>query len=150
MPRDAPRKLVLKIDKYALDEECEKLPDDYGHWGEQLAAAKNRVAKAKAELELTEAELTLAIRKNHAAFGFSSRPSDKLVEAKVITEQAYQLALTEYNEARHEQDQYEVAVKGLDHKRPLVEQLSFLHNGSYFSKPSERPRGVKKRRKDDG
>lgn len=140
-----PRKLVLRIDKYALDEECAQLPDDYEHWGKLAAAAKNRVATAKAEMELVEAELQLSIRRNPDRYGFGSKPSEKVVAMKVLTESSYQAALAEYIDAKHEQDQYDVAVSGLGHKRPLIESLAFLHTQSYFSKPSQRPRGVKKR-----
>lgn len=147
--RDSPE-LRLRIDKHNLDEECERQPEDFGAWAERLAEAKNRVAKAKAEMELTEAELQLSIRKNPGLYGFAGKPSEKMVGMKVLTLPEYQVAQNEYIAAKYEQDQCEVAVSGLNHKRPLIQELCFLHNASYFSKPSERPRGVKKRRRDDG
>lgn len=145
--RDSPRMLTLKVDKYNLDEECEQLPDDYGYWAGLMVKAKDRVARAKAELKLTEAELGLAIRKNPGKYGFPGKPTDKAVEARILTCLEYQTALSEFNDAVYEHDQYEVGVNGLNHKRPMIEQLSFHHAQGYFSKPSERPRGIKKREK---
>lgn len=142
----------LSIDKFALDRECVELPEEYGRWGELLAKAKLRVARAKAELELCEAELGLAIRSNPGKFGFASKPSEATVAAKILTMPEYQLFQSESHEARHEQDQYEVVTRGLDHKKTMLEQLCFLHNASYFSKPRtaepDRPK-MRKRGRDE-
>jgi len=146
--RDSPRVLNLKVDRYNLERECERLADDYGYWGKKFALAKKAVAKAKAELKLTEAELTLAIRMNHGRFGFASRPSDKMVEMKVLTTEDYKAATAALTEAQYELDQYEVALNGLNHKRPMIEQLSYQHGQSYFN---SRPLGVKRKRgREDG
>lgn len=137
-----------KIDKYALDEEWERITDDVETVTAKLAKMKQRAADAKAEFERVTAVQTLKARSEPDKFGLD-KVTDASVEAAVVASEPYQEAQKALNKARFRVDQLQGDVDTLSTKKKALEDLVQLHFQSYFSgKPRDkrRPDEVRKTR----
>lgn len=128
---------VVTIDIHKLDEEWVSQPLIFMEYATKLADAKEAVARAKAEMELSEAELANSIRENPEQYQIT-----KITEAGIVAvikqDAAYKLTLRKYIRKRHEQDVLQATVDALEHRKKALENLVHLHGMSYFSEPKER------------
>lgn len=124
--------LFSDIDPNKLDEEWIHHPKMYHKWAKKSANAKKAVADAKALLDVTEAECAKFIRKNPTKYGVT-KATDSAVKSAIVLHPAYRKAIAAYNEAKHEQDVIDAAVKALDHRKAALQDLVFLWGQSYFA-----------------
>ena len=83
MPKEDDEFSFLDIDPYNLDEEWRDQPKLYGKWAKRLANARRDLEQAKANLELVEAELSIAIREDPSHYDIP-KATDKAVEKVVL------------------------------------------------------------------
>lgn len=140
------------IDMDKLDEEWCQQPSRYYRYATQLADAKRKHAEAKAALDVTEAELSLKIRKSPEAFLGDIKPTEASVSACVLTQPAHKSALTTVIATKHDCDVLEAAVWALDHRKKGLEnavQLQVMNYRSAPRPPQDVPRETVERMKDD-
>lgn len=137
----------FRIDKFSLDKECTRHPEDVHEYMMKLADAKLAAEEAEQVYIATKADLDKRIRARPAKFGIT-----KLTEGAV---QAAMRNTKEYNEAKtlKSQTQYEVdvlyaAVTALSHKRDMITSLISLFKMDYFSNLDEAPKTRKELRTD--
>ena len=102
----------------------------------EIPRAKLRVNKAKARMELVEAELKFAVRTDPVTYHLKSKPSNSEVDACVLMQAEYQEAQKAYFLARKDADYLDSAMTVLDHEKRALEDLVRLFGMNYFSKPT--------------
>lgn len=124
----------FEIDLDNLEKEWGKQPRLYHEHALHAADCRRKHAEAKAELELTEAELDREIRQNPMKFGID-KLTEKTVESCTVSSQRYQKALLNAIKAKHDLDVAEVAVETLNHKKYGLQDEVRLRLSDYFSEP---------------
>lgn len=122
------------IDAEALDQEWLGQPALYHKWAVRVADARQKVAEAKADLDVTKAEVGQAIRSNPEEYGVSKPTVDAINEAVLLAED-YQKAAAAVIKAQHTADVLAAAVAALDHRKRALENLVELQGRDYFSTP---------------
>lgn len=124
----------FQIDQNHLDREWLDLPGDIHDAATALADAKLKVAQAKAELELQEAELSRSIRDAPATYGIV-KVSEAQIEMAVRVQPEYREALRQYNTAKYEQDILQADLDALHVKKYGLQDNVVLWTRDYFSEP---------------
>lgn len=101
-----------------------------------IPKAKKRANKAKADMELIEAELKHEIRSDPVTYQLKSKPSNPEVDATVLMQDSYKEAQRKYLSARENVDHLDAAMTVLEHRKRALEDLVKLFGMNYFSKPS--------------
>jgi len=128
-------KFSLEIDPFALDEEWVEQPERYNELARRAALARKEHDEAKAQLELTSAELSDAIRSDPDSFGLV-KVTEASISSKILQQQTYKDALDEVIEKRHDLEVLQGALTAMDHRKTALSKLVDLHLSSYYSKPS--------------
>jgi hypothetical protein len=126
--------LRLEIDENRLDDEWIGQPRLYYEYASKLADAKRDLEEAKAEAEVTKANLAQLIRTDPEKFGLV-KVTEKSVEEAVAVQNDLADALREVREARHLVDVLTGAVASLDHRKKALEKLVELFLANYYSSP---------------
>ncbi len=129
----------VEVDIEQLDKEWVEQPTRFHKAAKKVADARHELAKAKAALEIIEAEVALDIRNNPTTFGLK-KPTETAVKNMVVVDKRTQTAVKTLNKAKHKVDVFEARVSALEHKKRALENLVSLHQSDYFSAP--RARGV--------
>lgn len=125
------------INRFRLDEECEKHAGIYHNWAEQLANAKDDVNTADDKLKFTLAERELIIRKKLETEG--TKTTEGMVKALLETDKEVLDAREACREATKSQYHLEAATKSMEHRKSELDNLVTLYAKAYFSKPEGRP-----------
>lgn len=126
----------IKIDPYQLDLECHGQSDMFIGWAEKASDAKADMENARSELSETEAKLKIECRITPENFGLE-KATDKAVEDAVKASPKYLKKVKAYNEARARHHWLsEVAVKGADMRKKMLNDLVSLHGQQYFAGPN--------------
>lgn len=125
----------LAIDQNSLDQEWLDQPRMYFRYAAQLADARQAYDAARADLDLTKAELDLAIRSDPQQFDLG-KVTEASIQATILNQKAYTRARDKLSAAKHEVDVLEAAVGALDHRKRSLERLVELFLANYFSRPS--------------
>lgn len=131
----------LQIDEKNLEKEWVEQPAKYFKYARRLANARNELEEAKAEFELTKAEIATDIRNNPGKYELPKVVNDA-VEAAMLQTTEYAAALSAVNKQKHRVDIYQAAVTSLDHRKKALEKLVELFMADYFSSPRA-PAGAK-------
>lgn len=155
----------LEIDHDSLDEEWLSQPELFHKYSTKEAWYERRLDEAKAELDVTKAELDKNIRSKPDVYGVK-KVTDKAVEAAMVLRDNYQDALEAVTLAKYNYNIARAARIALDQRKVALENLVKLHGQNYFSNPkasdevsrevvddierrSRRKKQALKRRKDD-
>lgn len=126
-----------RIDEQALDLEWLRQPKLYFKWASAYAAAKRDVSEAKAELDVTKAEVAAEIRKDPGFYG--CKGTVDAVNECAMLQPEYKAALRKLHRMQYHQDVIGAAVSSLDHRKKALENLVDLHSQNYFSEPRAKP-----------
>ena len=126
--------LDLQIDPHRLDDEWVAQVPLYHQWAAELADARRDSELEKSSLEVTKAELYLAVRTNPAAYALE-KVTEAALAATVAIQKGYVEAQKKVIKARHRVDVTEAAVKALDHRKTALSKLVDLFLADYFSRP---------------
>ena len=132
----------LSINKYRLDEECLSHSSLYFKYAEAQQEAKNRVSRAKNNLELVQSERNLAIREEltKKETKYTESMVDKLVAAD-------ELVIKAKNKLFNVESVYaklSVAVQAFEHRKSELDNLVKLYCSGYYSLPINGGTGVRK------
>lgn len=122
------------IDRYKLEEEANKQPELYRHYGKKLAIWSSKVKDLKRKLEYTQAACAEIIRNNPKEYGIK-KDSDKVVYALALEEDDYLEVHAEYIAAVQQELYYDYAVKALSQKGSMIKELVSLWLNNYYSNP---------------
>ncbi len=160
---DNSEELDLEVDRLRLDDEWVKHPKQYYVWAKKSADAQYVYDQAKAELELTKAELDQEIRNNPGTYGLPEKVTELKVANTIILQNEYQVALKYLNTKRHELDIAHAAVNTLEQRKRQLTVLVELwirdyyseatihgktNEGKEFEKKTVRSRGRKRRERE--
>jgi len=136
-------KSPFEIDRDRLDVECENQSLLCHQLNVLLADEEDRLATAKADMELTEAEVELAVRNEPEKFVPNPKVkiTETLISATVKVSKRYQTALRAYNAAKHAVGIAKAGTEAIDHRKRMIEKLCELQGRDYFSGP-RLPKGV--------
>ncbi len=125
---------ILTIDLNRLEEECANQPKLFFKWASQLSDARQLVDEAKNEMEVTKADLNLAIRANPSKFGIE-KSTEKSIDAAVLSHSQYEGAFNKHLQAKHKLDIVQAMVTAFDQRKRMLEKEVDLHGQKYFAKP---------------
>ncbi len=129
---------ITHIDKNRLDEECERHQDLYEEYAIMLADAKEAFNRLDAKVDLAKAEVELLIRDNPKAFDIS-KVSEAAIKAAVIASDTYQEKIRLRIRAQKRVDTLTVIVRGMEHRKTMIEKLCELDARGYYARPT--PKG---------
>lgn len=127
-------KKLMDLDLGTLELHWVEQEKFHRRFARQAVEVKDRLNRANSALELTEAEVKGKIRRNPSKWGIDKLTEGQVSEATIRSE-AYQAAVTEVNEAKHEVDVLQATLNTLEHRKRALENLVTLHGQSYFAKP---------------
>jgi hypothetical protein len=111
---------VIDIDQTQLDVEWIRQPKMMRRAGKKLAKARLAYNESKADVDLVEADMTLKIKQSPEDYGLE-KPTEKAVDAAVITSKQYQRAVRLMNKKKYEVDVLESYCTALDHRKRALE-----------------------------
>ena len=126
-----------KINRFKLEEECEKHPGIYYIYMEALADARIIVDKRKDKLELISSEVYL----NYSGMDKlpnGSKTTGENVKAYVNKDEKVQSAKKKLLEAKSDLSTLEAAGKALEHKKSQLDNLRHLWISGYYSDPNRK------------
>jgi hypothetical protein len=126
---------VLEIDEFALEKEWLRQSKLYFEWAERVAKAKKDLDIHKNRLEVVKAEVSLAVRQFPKNHGIEVKPTEKLIEAVVVTDEQVTSALQTVAKIRHRCEVASAMVGALDHKKTALSKLVDLFLASYYAEP---------------
>src|SRR5438128_12025775 len=98
---------IVEIDPNNLDKECIKLPSDYLQYCFAAVEAIADLDEAKAELDVTEADILSDVRDNPHKYGLeiserTKAPTDKACAAQVAIDPRYKKMIEKVNGLKYE------------------------------------------------
>lgn len=128
-----------KIDRLALEQECERHPSLYHFWSEEYAQAKSEVEVLQNKLSGLRASLMLRFRKKPPE---GVKITESVIVSLVDDDEAVQDLENEIIEAKHIRDKLQSAVNALEHRKKMLDNLCSLWVHGYYSEPkaTRRPR----------
>jgi len=145
----------VKVDRFFLEKACQEHSNIFRVYSEKLAEAKEERNDAKDVLEYTKSKVEMKYRQ-------MKEPPVKITEASVTslvhTHAKVKDAKKDYTAASKAVDTYEAAVRALEHKKSMIDNLVKLWIAGYFSDPGRaqddvaknKSRSKLKRRGNDG
>lgn len=128
---------VFDVDEANLVKAWGEQPRLYHQHAIKLAEAKRDHERAKADLDVVEAELYQEARADPGSFGL---PTDKAatetaVKNAIALQKRSKRAVNAVLEAKHAVDVHAAMVDALDHRKKLLENLVHLASMDWFSSP---------------
>ena len=123
------------IDKFNLDEECDRQVGLKLKYGKLLAEARESEALAKNELKVVMAEVDKEVRADPKRFGIA-KPSEKAFENAVLLDLRVQSLIGDSIRAGFEVDIREAQVYALSDRKSMLEKEVDLFLSGYFSRPN--------------
>jgi hypothetical protein len=131
--QDQARRLLV-IDKYNLDQEWEEQATLYFDLAVNLADARAAVDRAKAELDLVEAEADKDVRLHPEKYGVE-KITEASVKAAVLASKQRRAAYEDWVVAKHDAAVADAAVSACDHRKRALEKEVDLFLANYFARP---------------
>ena len=126
----------LKIDQDSLDMECIRQPKLYMQYAEQVAEAERALNNSKLTLDIARANTDSDIRKDAKEKG--EKVTEAIVANKILADKDIIKQMEVVNNYRKNYSILQSAVKAMDHKKTMINNLVSLWIGSYFSTPTNK------------
>lgn len=134
------------LDQKRIDQEWRNQVKKVIEYGTQLADARRTHEKAKASLDLAEADLDSKIRKFPEEHGIE-KVTEGAIKNAVIINAKYQYAKEKLINAKYEVDRLQVVMDALEHRKKALESLVQLWSREYYAEPRA-PEGTSEKVKD--
>lgn len=128
---------MFDLDLARLEEHCLDQPRRMEKAVRMVASGKDRLDRARAELDLTESTAEFAVRSSPTEFGIT-KISEAAVKAAVKGHKDVQRMVRKVNRWKYKVNLREGVVTALEHRKRMLETLTTLHGQSYFAKPKAR------------
>lgn len=123
---------LLKLDKHALDVECEDYASRYYKFAEASRKTAEALGEAQLELKEMKAELGVHIRRNPHEFGIEKLTVDAVADA-ITTHQEVKTLERQILDLTSENEKAENARKSLDKKGSRISNLIDLFTHDYYA-----------------
>lgn len=124
----------IKINKFKLDDVCEKHPGLYHYYADKLAEAKSDLNDAEDKLKLIQAEQELFIRNNWD--DKNGKQTEAGVKAVLETDGKVQNQKEIVRNLQREVNTYTASVIAMDHKKAELDNLVRLLIAGFYSVPN--------------
>lgn len=123
----------VKINKYKLEEECEKQASVYFYWAEQLADAKSTLNEKEDALKLISAKKELEIRNE-----WDTEKNGKQTEAgiKAMLETALESTKGKVRDAQANVNTLIASVSAMEHRKSELDNLVTLLVKGFYAAPN--------------
>lgn len=125
---------ILEINELKLDKALYEQPKLASKWLKKLAKARFVHDTAKAELELTEAELAKKIRESPEDFELEKITENAIADA-VVRHEDYQEGIASVNKAKYAVAMLEATCTAIEHRKRALEKAVDLFGMEYFAIP---------------
>ena len=134
----------FEVDEMRLEAEWVKQPGLFMRYNQQLTAAQDNRDRARAKLDLLQAQVSSAVRADPERYGVPAKYTEAVITNAVTTNADVQAAQKQFFDFRAEAAYLDRALTALEHKKKALESLVSLHAMGYYSAPKERsvPRGA--------
>jgi hypothetical protein len=129
----------VRINKYKLDEECEKHSSLYYYWAEKNADAKKILSQSEDLLKYTLAETEITLRKNWDD-SKDGKQTENGIKAKLENHPNIRKIKEQIIENQHQVNILSAAVSAMEHRKSELNNLVSLQIGGFYSTPT----GIKK------
>jgi hypothetical protein len=138
--------LDLSVNRNNLEADLGSIPNDIKLWADAVVENQLDLMLAEQKLDLTQAQLSLAVRSNPAEYGIAKITED-LVKAVVTVQPGYQAALTEYNTKKNAVNASKAVLDALEVRRSSLKHLTELTISGFLGSTTVNPMpaGVKSR-----
>jgi len=123
------------IDPNNLDLECLNQPELFCKWADRATLAEEYYEAAKFKTKVVEACLQNDARANPEKFGLT-KVTDTAIKATALIHDSHQEAYKAEIEAQRILGLLKNAVRTMDMKKRMIEELGRLHGQKYFAGPS--------------
>ncbi len=124
----------IKINKYKLEDECEKQASTYLYWATKNADAKSSLNEADDALKLVLAQIDLSTRNNwDESWG---KQTENSIKAVVESNQKVLDAKKKVADCQREVNTLTAAVSAFEHRRDELKNLTSLLIGGFYSAPN--------------
>ena len=125
----------VSINKFKLEDECERHPELFRFYSDLLAETKSEKDVCFNKLEFMKAEIELTIRKGN----YKNAPdkiTDSTVKALLLNDTRVHDQMNRLDSIKKELYHLESAMGAIEHRRSKINNLVQLYQSGYFSKPS--------------
>jgi len=136
-------------DKYRLDWELVNGPQIHNDWGKVESQAKKEQQKAKAKIDLVNAELDEDIRTNWEDYNFDKRPTEAAIKQAIIKSDRYQKAMEDFIEANSNVNYLGHCMDEFDQKHDNLGRLIKLFLTGYYSESTAIREDIVEKKLDD-
>ena len=127
----------LRINKFKLEEECEKQPSLYGYWANELSDIRAEKDQAEDKLDLLEANVELNYRTNPPeGMKVTEATIKSMVESNAEIQKQKEIVRDKKSKLYH----FETAVKALEQKKSSLDNLVTLFVKGFYSQPDGKRR----------
>jgi len=133
---------IIDIDDLQLDKEVLRQGRDMRKAGRLLSKARFAHAEAEAHVDLVFADLSHKMRSDPESFDLKDNPPVQMVKDAVTRHKKYQRALRELRERKKELDDIDAFVKGMQHRKTMLELRVQLLGLEYYAEPSDKKMGA--------
>ena len=154
----------LTIDKYALEEECEKQANLFAEYALDFAAKLQIMEEAKLDLDIARRETKLTkevvfatadMRVRRSAENLGEKVTEAIVKARVVTDKRFQEEVHSLDSALDEKERDYIQIKseveiaaGLKEackqKKDMLGHMAFLWGADYYADPPTETRTIEK------
>lgn len=134
LSKDNDFKIDIRINKYKLEEECEKHPSLYYRYSELLAQAKNERDDELDRLAVVLANVEVEIRKDPP---IDCKLTENLIKALIEENKKVISQKSKVRECKKQVHILEAAVNAIEHRKSMLNNLVQLYIKGYYSKPGE-------------
>jgi len=125
----------LELDPLQLDVAATMQGELFFKWSQRWVVAREAMDRAKLDLDITENELNIDVRRNPDDYGLD-KVTEKLAEAAVKASAKYRKKAEQLIEKRKIAGRLEKAVMAMEQRKRMIEVLITLHGQQYFAGPS--------------
>lgn len=126
----------LKVDRNALDDQCEDQPELVWHAGQHLATSRTRKEKAEERLKVVAADLDPVVREELANQG--KKVNETTVKAAIRAHQDYDKAQRRYLEAVEDLNRAEALHEAMKARGFALTAMVELYKAQYYQTNSRR------------
>jgi len=136
----------IKVNKLDLPKEWEEHAEIYRHWAEEYALSTLEKDRAKEHLDLTFADLDLAIRADPKAYDLD-KISESGVKSTIKMQVEHQEAQAAFDDAKYKVSRMQAAKDAMEHRRDALKNLSKLALAGFYTANTAPPEVAQSRSK---
>lgn len=131
----------IKINKYKLDDECEKQASTYLYWAQKNADAKSDLNDAQDHLKLVLSKVDMDLRENWNPETMGKQ-TEGSIKAAVENDAKVVAAKKKVSDLQRDVNTLSAAVSAFEHRKEELKNLTSLLIGGFYSAPIAKKEGI--------